>query len=94
MSMTYLLTNCPNCGAILEHTNESCYCVNCNKTVKYVTRDFAVAMQDTKAFVIVEVHDEDSITLYPLEGTIRTMLGSKEVGVFLAFDTKRDTLCK
>lgn len=94
MSMTHLLTNCPNCGAILEHANESCYCANCNKTVKYATSDFAVAMQDIKAFVIVEVHDEDSITLYPLEGTIRAMLGSKEAGVFLVFDTKRGTPCK
>lgn len=88
MGLESVLFNCPNCGAILEHVNESCYCINCGKTVKYATGDFAVATQGTKAFVIVEVHDEDSITLYPLEGTIRTMLGSKEAGVFLAFDTK------
>lgn len=94
MSVMHLLTNCPNCGAILEHANEACYCINCGKTVKYATGDFAVSIQGTKAFVIVEVHDEDSITLYPLEGTIRTMLGSKETGVFLAFDTKKGTLCK
>ena len=88
MSTAHLLTNCPNCGAILDRDNVSCYCVNCNKTVKYATGDFAVAIKDTKAYVIVEVHDEDSITLYPLEGTVRTMLGSKESGIALMFDTK------
>lgn len=88
MSMDHPLTNCPKCGAVLEFVYDTLYCPKCDKSVMYLTKPFSVDSAHMKAHITIELEDNGSIVIIPLDGTIRVLTGSTEKGIALVFDTK------
>ena len=100
MSMAYLLTNCPSCGAQLNHNNEKpVICPKCNKIIRYASDKYAVDTSNMEAEILVKVEDERSIVLFPFKGVIRVMTGNTKHGVVLMFESdqkenKEEEPCK